>query len=89
MSNKLKIQVEEFNGVRNQFKIITDDGVYFQSYSSIIVFKSRKDNKIYLDKTYWNYSWTTSKHRNAFLCEETKQTEAKIKSGEYILIELN
>ena len=43
----------------------------------------------YLDKKYWNFSNTTSKYRNKFLNETTKETIAKIKSGEYKLVDLN
>ena len=45
--------------------------------------------QIVLDKTYWNYSVTTSKYRNQFLNESTKETQAKIDSGEYKLVDLN
>jgi len=45
--------------------------------------------KIYLDQKYWNYSNTTGKYRNIFLNETIKDTRAKIKSGEYILTDLN
>jgi len=60
---------------------------YFQSYNSIIV--KRYKGIVYLDKTYWNYSRTTSKYRNIFLGETTKETQAKINSGEYVLTDLN
>ena len=43
----------------------------------------------YLDKTYWDYSTTTGKYRNQFLGETKKETEKKIKSGEYALVDLN
>ena len=36
-----------------------------------------------------DYSVTTGKYRNQFLGETKKETEAKIKSGEYILTDLN
>jgi hypothetical protein len=42
-----------------------------------------------LDKNYWNYSVTTSKYRRIFLGEGTKETEEKIKAGEYFLANLN
>lgn len=72
----------------------------FQSYDSVIAvvttwrYEDVKDiggktTEIVLDETYWNYSRTTSKYRNAFLGETTKETEAKIKSGEYKLEDLN
>lgn len=77
--------------VPNQF-IITDNGVeYFQSYNSIIVMKRQTPThtEVTLDEYYWNYSKTTGKYRNLFLGEDKKTTEAKIKSGEYKLANLN
>lgn len=73
--------------IPNQFIITDDNSIYFQSYNSIIV--KIAHGKVYLDKTYWNYSTTTSKYRNYFLNESTKETKQKIKSGEYILCDLN
>lgn len=73
---------------KNQYVINADNGdLIFQSYESIICKKSQ--GKVYLDKIYWNYSKTTSKHRAIFLGESTKETLSKIKSGEYILTNLN
>lgn len=73
---------------KNQFVINADNGdLIFQSYNSIICKKSQ--GKVYLDSYYWNYSKTTSKHRSLFLGETTKETENKIKSGKYILTNLN
>ena len=45
--------------------------------------------QILLDETYWDYSTTTGKYRNQFLGETKRETERKIKSGEYILTNLN
>lgn len=87
--------------VANQFVIKTRDGEYLQSYESIIAFIPKKinlydntceqphDTRIQLDETYWNYSKTTSKYRSQFLGESTKETQAKIDSGEYVLANLN
>ena len=78
--------------IANQFEIIDDNGaVFFQSYNSIIVKKEYKDGHrvITLDEYYWDYSKTTGKYRNQFLGETKKETEAKIKSGVYILANLN
>jgi len=73
---------------------------YFQSYDSIIV-KRIYDNEVqingfagtvvktYLDSKYYNYSTTTSKYRNIFLEETTKDIEKKMKDGIYILTNLN
>ena len=43
----------------------------------------------YLDKNKWDYSTTTGKYRNQFLGETKKETEKKIESGEYALVDLN
>lgn len=75
------------NKIANQFIIYTTEGSIFQSYSSTIV---KIDNgKTYLDINKWDYSKTTGKYRNIFLNENKKQTEEKIKNGEYILTDLN
>lgn len=90
-----KIKVENMvsrngNKVPNQFEIVTDLGIYFQSYKTVIAFKPYKaGSPIRLDKNRWDYSVTTSRYRNIFLNETTKETERKIKSGEYVLVDLN
>lgn len=76
------------NDIPNQFIIRTDEGTFFQSYKSIIVFKS-KDGAICLDSDKWDYSVTTGKYRNMFLGEDKKRTESKIKAGIYKLANLN
>jgi len=75
------------NKIANQFVIYTDNGSIFQSYNSTIV--KIDSGKTYLDINKWDYSKTTGKYRNMFLNENKKQTEQKIKSGEYILTDLN
>ena len=77
------------NKIANQFIIYDDNSnKYFQSYKSVIA-KMYFNGKIYLDKNFWDYSVTTGKYRNIFLNETKKETEKKIKSGEYILTNLN
>lgn len=77
------------NEVPNQFIIIDENGnTFFQSYSSVIAVR-RKNGKIELDCNKWDYSQTTGKYRNQFLNETKKETQAKIDSGEYVLIDLN
>jgi len=86
------------NKIANQFIITDNDNgnkkEYFQSYNSMIV-KKIYDNigayviETYLDQKYWNYSNTTGKYRNIFLGETITETKKKIKSGEYILTDLN
>ncbi len=71
----------------NQFIIINGGESVFQSYDSIIARKIF--DVVDLDSVYWNYSKTTSKYRNQFLGETTKETQAKINSGEYTLTDLN
>jgi len=75
------------NTVPNQFIVYNNGNEYFQSYNSVIV--KKESDKIYLDKRTWNYSVTTSRYRNIFLDESTKETQKKIDSGEYILTDLN
>lgn len=70
--------------IANQFLIITDKGVYFQSYKSIIAFKPDTSGKIILG-TDWAYSVTTGKYRNQFLMETKEETQKKIKDGVYIV----
>jgi len=89
----MNCKVEQFEGrngtVKNQFLVRTSEGVYFQSYNSMIAFKPFSGGKIQLDRATWDYSVTTGRYRNQFLNETKKETEAKIKSGEYILTDLN
>ena len=77
------------NKIANQFVIYAEDGVYFQSYNSIIAVKRYGGLPNELDSHYWDYSRTTGKYRNIFLGEDKKATEKKIASGEYILTNLN
>ena len=87
-------------GVPNQF-VIEEEGrgalgnfikrETFQSYKSVIAIKTYWEDglKVELDRFYWNSSPTTSKYRAKFLEEATKETQAKIDSGEYKLVNLN
>jgi len=88
------------NPIANQFIITNRDVEYFQSYNSIIALKERVTHRnngnefcseivIKLDENYWDYSTTTGKYRNQFLGETKKETQAKIDSGEYVLVDLN
>ena len=73
--------------VANQV-IVIDNGVkIFFSYGTCIA--QVHNGAVTLDATYWNYSKTTSKYRSQFLGETTKETQAKIDSGEYVLTNLN
>ena len=85
------------NTVPNQIIITDDNGVYFQSYDSMIAFMPHDfdpgspwaHHKIHLDRTYWDYSATTGKYRNQVLGDGITETRKKIASGEYILTDLN
>lgn len=99
------MQVSQMEGrtgrpVANQF-ILSEEGrgangnfitkEVFQSYDSLIVERITWSDsvKIRMDEHYWNYSSTTSKYRNKFLGLTTKETKAKIDSGEIQLTNLN
>ncbi len=84
----LKVKVENMTGnsgnpIPNQFIIRTSEGVYFQSYNSIIVFIPN-EGKTQMGQD-WDYSRTTGEYRNDFLGEGKKETQEKLKSGEYVL----
>jgi len=70
-------------------------GRAFQSYRSVIALiafecgNTGNCHQVFLDAETWNYSVTTSRHRNQFLGETTKETQKKIDNGEYILADLN
>jgi len=76
------------NEVPNQVKIETPEGVYFQSYKSIVAV-IRLNGEIELDKKYWDWSVTTSKYRNSFLDMKTKDIKKAISVGEIVLTDLN
>ena len=73
--------------VVNQFVVTDGDKKWFQSYDTLIVVIIR--GQVFLDKNKWDYSQTTGKYRNRFLSETKKETQAKIKSGEYLMRDLN
>ena len=81
------------NKAANQFLIDGEhngqQGAFFQSYDTVIAFRPSNGSSATLDASAWDYSTTTSKYRNQFLNETTKETKAKIASGEYILADLN
>lgn len=88
------------NKVANQFIITTegrgalgnfDKKEVFQSYDSTIVVITTWPNemRIELDRNKWDCSKTTGKYRNIFLGESKKETQKKIDSGKYFLVDLN
>ena len=76
------------NAVKNQFIITKGDATTFQSYDSKIVEINRKENTIAFYPAY-NFSVTTSKHRNKFLSDtlgvniDTKTVNKMISDGTY------
>ena len=99
---KIKNMTSNITGrtVPNQF-IVTEYGQellrnflrreIFQSYDSIIAIVTTwaAETRIELDVDKWDFSRTTGRYRNQFLGETKKETEKKIKSGEYKLAKLN
>lgn len=67
---------------------------YFQSYDSMIAKFTTKNQKLYLDKNYWDYSRTTLKYLKEFLSDfigniSTDEIRNKIKTKEIRLTNLN
>ena len=81
------MEIKTISYTKDNLCIITDEQRVFQSYGITIAVITK--NKIFLDKDKWDYSKTTSKYRNIFLEEDSATTKSKIKSGQYILIDLN
>ena len=70
----------------NHCIVYNDIGTWFISYDSTIVFKanynSNMKKRIYLGDD-WDYSRTTSKHRNNWMCESTQESRKKLQDGVY------
>lgn len=80
--------------VANQFMIYAPEGVYFQSYNTIIAFAPRPTGNIILDENSWDYSRTTLKYLGQFLTPHTspqtkRDIEKRISEGVYKLANLN
>lgn len=78
--------------VANQYEIRTNEGQYFQSYDSVIAFRSNDSiPTITLDGNYWDYSVTTLKYLKEFLRtgQSKKEIEKDIEAGVYKLANLN
>lgn len=83
--------VEQFY-TKNQFIIKTKTGTYFQSYKSMIACIPSDDNQpTILDKTYWDYSVTTSKYLFRFLhiTGGRKEVMQRVKDGKIVFADLN
>jgi len=75
------------NKVANQFVITTAEGTFFQSYGTIVA--GYTDAGLVFDADYWNYSRTTSRHRNNFTGLDTPETKKRIKEGQIKFQQLN
>lgn len=72
--------------VPNQFIITDGNKEIFQSYKTTVI--KIEGGKTYIDNGY-PFSVTTSKYASQFLGESSKEIKRKIKTGEYILTDLN
>lgn len=75
------------NKVANQFVVTTAEGTFFQSYGTIIA--GYTNDGLVFDADYWNYSRTTSRHRNNFTGFDTPETKKRIKEGKIKFQQLN
>ena len=70
----------------NQFKVYTDEGVYFQSYDSVVAFKPNSSEEKIRVGVDWDYSRTTMKYVGQFLGQNTAKIRKDIKD-EVILVD--
>ena len=69
------------NIANNQFELYTDEGVYFQSYDSVVAFKPNSSEEKIRVGVDWDYSRTTMKYVSQFLGQNTSKTRKDIKDG--------
>jgi len=70
-----------FKQVNNKNMYISTDGNILKSYNKIIAVK--KGGQIYLNADYYDFSTTTSRHRNQFLGVNAKEFNENMKKGRY------
>ena len=70
----------------NQFEVYTDEGVYFQSYDSVVAFKPNSSEEKIRVGVDWDCSRTTMKYVGQFLGQNTAKTRKDIKN-EVILMD--
>jgi len=80
------VKVEKLDKQGNQIGVRVGGHRYFFSYGRCIVWVD-DSGQVHLSEQYWDYSRTTSKYRNKFLCESSQETEQKVKSGQYVLLD--
>ena len=74
------------NIANNQFEVYTDEGVYFQSYDSVVAFKPNSCEEKIRVGVDWDYSRTTMKYVGQFLGQNTAKTRRDIKD-EVIIVD--
>ena len=73
-----------YRPVANQYDLIHENGIAFQSYGSLIAV--RMNGYLYLTD-YHDYSKTTSKYATEWTGFSTKERRAGLESGKFIFIE--
>lgn len=63
------LHIEGHRTVANQFVIEREDGTYFQSHQTVIAFKPKASDIIYVDPDWHTHSQSTSKHTAIFLSQ--------------------
>jgi len=69
----------------NQLYIYSNDGVYFQSYDSVVGYIPNDSEQKVRVGSDWDYSRTTMKYVGQFLGQNTAKTRKDIKNGDIIL----
>ena len=78
-------KISNYFGVKNQFVIMDEDKIVFQSYETLIAVYYRKSRTVILDTDAENYSRTTSKYLKRFIedftggCINSKKDYGKYK----------
>lgn len=73
-----------YRDVPNQYDLIHENGIAFQSYSSLIAV--RMNGYLYLTNKH-DWSKTTSKYATSWTGFDTKERRAGLESGKFIFIE--
>lgn len=79
----------KYLGANNSIITLSNGKRIFNSYGVNVAEIDVLTKIVRLDHVYWDYSVTTGKYRNIFLSEDKKQTEKKLKYGQYVLADLN
>lgn len=66
------------------YEVTTNYGKFLVSYETPVV-RITENGYVILDENYWDYSRTTSLHVSSYLGITKKEILSKLKSGEYIM----